>query len=475
MKIASWVLTCAIAAGAVFGGVRAASPPQIPKTPSGRVLAAWLQAFDSGDRGKFKAFLQQYEPQRLPQLDDLMQFRSMTGGFDLRKIEKSSADSITALVQEHLSDQFARLTFALQSAKPPKIKTASLDAIPRPAEFALPHLSQQELVAALQPRVEQAAASGAFSGAVLVAKDGKPIFEKAYGLADRARNIANTVDTQFRIGSMNKMFTATAVMQLVQAGKIDLDKPLGTYLTDYPNKTTASTVTIRDLLTHTGGTGDIFGPEFDKNRLKLRTLQDYIDLYGSRAPAFTPGSKFDYSNYGFILLGAVVEKVSGQSYYDYVREHIYAPAGMTSTGSQPEDVAVPNRSIGYMSAPSGGLQPNTATLPYRGTSAGGGYSTVGDLLRFANALENHTLLNAQYTEMMTTGKVAMGPDMKYGFGFGDRTVNGVRCFGHNGGAPGMNGDLEICPSDGYVIAVLSNLDPPAASRVADFVTNRLPL
>jgi CubicO group peptidase (beta-lactamase class C family) len=157
-----------------------------------------------------------------------------------------------------------------------------------------------------------------------------------------------------------------------------------------------------------------------------------------------------------------------------VQQHIYAPAGMTSTGSEPEDDAVANRSIGYTQMDGSTWQPNTNTLPYRGTSAGGGYSTVGDLLRFANALENHVLLNAQYTEMMTTGKVDT-PMGKYGYGFDDRTINGTRCFGHGGGAPGMNGDLEICPNSGYVIVVLSNLDPPAAGNISDFIANRLPV
>jgi CubicO group peptidase (beta-lactamase class C family) len=121
----------------------------------------------------------------------------------------------------------------------------------------------------------------------------------------------------------------------------------------------------------------------------------------------------------------------------------------------------------------GQWRPNTDTLPYRGTSAGGGYSTVEDLLRFANALQNNELLDALYTEMLTTGKVDT-PMGRYGYGFSDQLIGGVRCFGHGGGAPGMNGDLEICPGPGYVIAVLSNLDPPAAGRVSEFITNRLP-
>ena len=272
---------------------------------------------------------------------------------------------------------------------------------------------------------------------------------------------------------MNKMFTAVATLQLAQANKLGLNDALGKYLTDYPNKEVAA-VTIHELLTHTGGTGDIFGPEFDAHRLELHTLQDYLKLYGGRGVKYDPGSTWEYSNYGFILLGMVIEKVSGESYYDYIREHIYTPAGMASSGSEPEDQAVTDRSIGYSKM--GGnsqWQPNTNTLPYRGTSAGGGYSTAEDLLGFANALQENKLLNAHYTEMLTAGKAGT-PDSTYAYGFVDHKINGTRCFGHSGGAPGMNGDLEICPGPGYVVAVLANIDPPAASRVSDFITNRLP-
>lgn len=274
---------------------------------------------------------------------------------------------------------------------------------------------------------------------------------------------------------MNKMFTAVAILQLVQSGKLDLKAPLGNYLTDYPNKDVAAKVTIEQLLSHTGGTGDIFGPEFEKNRLELKTLQDYVKLYGNRGLAFEPGSRWAYSNYGFLLLGVLIEKVSGQSYYDYVRDHIFKPAGMTGTASEPEEQLVAERSIGYTRFIGDGLKPNTDTLPYRGTSAGGGYSTVEDLLKFATALQTHKLLNAQYTEMLTTGKIDTPGGGKYAYGFADTIVSGTRCFGHGGGAPGMNGELKICPGPGYVIAVLANMDPPAASRVADFITNRLPV
>ena len=235
-------------------------------------------------------------------------------------------------------------------------------------------------------------------------------------------------------------------------------------------------MTVRHLLTHTGGTGDIFGPEYDANRLQLREHADYVKLYGSRAPNFEPGSRFEYSNYGFVLLGAIIEAVSGESYYDYVREHVFGPAGMTSTDSLPESVEVPNRSIGYTRpSPTAPWQPNTDWLPWRGTAAGGGYSTVGDVARFADALTSHKLLSPASTELLITGKVALGPGVRYAFGFVDfRDKDGNGSVGHGGGAPGMNGDLRIYPKSGYVVVVLANFDPPAAQRISDYLDPRLP-
>ncbi len=398
-----------------------------------------------------------------------------TGGFDVIKIEESTPAKIVLLIQERLGDQIARFTVEVEPAAPHAIKQFQFQVIPRTGEFAVPHLGESELVTSTRKRVDELVAADLFAGAVLVAKDGKTVFAQAYGLADREKKTPNTLKTRFRLGSMNKMFTAVATLQLVQNGKLDLKAPLGNYLTGYLNKDVASKVTIEQMLTHTGGTGDIFGPEFDTHRLELKTLQDYVKLYGNRGPEFEPGSQWKYSNYGFLLLGVIVEKVSGQSYYDYVRDHIFKPAGMIATASEPEDQVVADRSVGYMRPDGAGWQRNTDTLPYRGTSAGGGYSTVEDLLKFASALQTNKLLKPQYTEMLTTGKVDTTFGGKYAYGFQESTVNGTRCFGHGGGAPGMNGELKICPGPGYVVAVLANLDPAAATRVADFITNRLPV
>ena len=334
-----------------------------------------------------------------------------------------------------------------------------------PAQKVLGDLSEADAMAALATVADEAAKGDRFSGAILVARNGKILLERAWGRADREKGTMTSVETRLRLGSMNKMFTALAVLQLIEAGKLALSDPILQYLPDYPNRDLASKVTVRNLLTHTGGTGDIFGQAFDKNRLGLKEHGDYVKLYGSRDQI--PDGLFRYSNYGYVLLGVLIEKVSGMSYYDYVEKNIFAPAGMASTGSLPEVEPVPNRATGYMRW-QGIWVPNVHTLPWRGTAAGGGYSTVGDLLRFAQALEAGKLLSKAMVAEATRMQ-----EPPYGYGFFPRGEGPLRHYGHAGGAPGMNGELRVYPESGYVIAALSNLDPPSAEMMVAFVAVKM--
>jgi len=321
--------------------------------------------------------------------------------------------------------------------------------------------------AALRAEIDARASTERFSGAVLVARHGTVSFSSAVGFADRDARTPATLETKFRFGSLGKMFTAVAIAQLEEAGKLSFDDPLGKFLPDYPNRDVAK-VTIHQLLTHTGGTGDVFGPDFMQRRAELRDLRDYVRVFGERAPEFPPGSRHEYSNYGYILLGRVIESVSGQPYDRYVRERVFVPAGMTSTGNEPEETHVASLAVPYSRGPAGGpLRSAEDTLPYRGTSAGGGYTTAGDLLKFAAALESHRLLGAAQTQRMLAGKVDTPfPGLKYAYGFEDvRLPDGRRRIGHGGGAPGMNAVLSIYPDTGDVVVVLANLDPPAAIEV----------
>jgi D-alanyl-D-alanine carboxypeptidase len=452
--------------------VFSAAPGPAMQAPASGQLAGWLAAYDGTDWNAYLTFLKTHFATQPGRGFQDQAFRDRTGGYDVKKVESETPTEVTALIQERASDGFARVVLEVEPEEPHRILKLDVKLIERPAEFALPHMNDRQLVAALRRRLEEQTALDRFAGVVLVGKQGRPIFAQAYGMADREHNSVNTLQTRYSLASMNKMFTAVALMQQVQAGKVTLDDPLGKYLPDYPNKELAAKVTIGELLTNTGGTGDIWGPEFDQHRLELHTLQDYIHLYGNRALRFEPGSRWEYSNYGFILLGAVIEQASGESYYEYVRQHVFNPAGMTSTGSGTEDEAILRRSVDYTKMGATRWIPNTDAPTNGGTPAGGGFSTAGDLLRFADALRENKLLDAYHTKLMTTGRVA-NPFGFDAYGFGVQTINGNQCFGHNGSARGVNGDLEMCLNSNYAIVVLANMDPPAAEQVSGFIIGRL--
>lgn len=464
-----------VACGALSVFAWTSAQVEIPSTPAGEWLVAWLTAFNKGDRQSIQSWVEtSFKDPQARSVDREVEFRNRTGGFELKKIEESNPNKVSGLVKERNSDQYARFVIEVEPEPPHRISGFGLRAIPRPAEELSLRMTGPEALSATRKRIEDLCAAGEFSGAALIARNGEPILTQACGLADREKKIPNQLDTKFNLGSMNKMFTAVAILQLAQQGKLRLNDPVGKYLTDYPNQEIAKKVTIHHLLTHSGGVGDIFGPEFRKNHDQLRDPKDYVALYGSRPPEFEPGSHWTYSNYGYVLLGRIIEKVSGQGYYDYVQEHIYAPAGMKDSDSYLKTASVANRAIGYAHDDSnGGLEANIDSLPARGSPAGGGYSTAQDLLRFAQALLQHKLLNVEYTELATTGKVE-APGGKYAYGFEDNREDGVRMIGHSGGAPGVNAELNICPESGYVVIVLSNLDPPSAGHLAQFIGARLP-
>jgi CubicO group peptidase (beta-lactamase class C family) len=303
------------------------------------------------------------------------------------------------------------------------------------------------------------AAAGKFSGAVLIARDGKPVVKQANGFANRQR--------RFNIGSLGKSFTAVAIAQLVQQARLSFDDPIGKYVSGFPPEI-ADLVTIGQLLTNTSGLGDVFmrwhptaPPQLDLAELLARIVKEPLQ--------FDPGSRFGYSNSGYVVLGAIVEAVSGQNYYDYVRERVFKPAGMTHTGWYTRD-QVPNMAHGY-------TQVDTSGTWIAGNPSGGAYSTVGDLLRFAQALLEHKLLSPQMTKTVLTGKVDTprpGPaPTKYGYGFEEQFRNGVRIVGNGGGEPGVEAQLRIFPRLGYTVIVLANQEGanrPVLERATRLVT-----
>ena len=237
-------------------------------------------------------------------------------------------------------------------------------------------------------------AAGRFSGVVLVAHDGQVVFEKAYGLRDETGEAPLRADDRLNLASAGKMFTSVAILQQVAAGRITLDSHVGEVLEDYPNRAFADTVTVRQLLTHTAGAGDVdelFGAAHAAERARLRSAADIIALHGRRAPQFAPGTQQKYGNYGYVVLGRMVEVLSGQDFESYVRAHVLAPAGMTRTGFVDCDDPAPDLAAGYAEV-EGRRVRNCATLPARGFAAGGQVAPASDLLRFVQALVDGRLL-----------------------------------------------------------------------------------
>jgi CubicO group peptidase (beta-lactamase class C family) len=320
-----------------------------------------------------------------------------------------------------------------------------------------PKISTTELTEKLGQYLEELAAKDEFSGVALLAKGGNPAFYHAYGLASREYGVPNNVETKFNIGSIDKVFTKVAIGQLLEGGKIgSIDDKLEKYLPNYPNREAASKVTLRQILNMQSGIGDFFGPTFAKSaKDQFRAIADFLPLFASAPLAFEPGTKRQYSNGGYIVLGAVIEKISGRSYYEYVRENIFKPLGMENTDFYEADVPTANLASGYCRDREKSKAPrhnNIYTRPARGSSAGGGYSTARDLLKFANAIEARTIKVPIFEE-----GAPKPPNALFG---------AMRGIGAAGGAPGLNGVLETALPGGYTIVVLSNYDPPSAEAVS---------
>lgn len=298
-----------------------------------------------------------------------------------------------------------------------------------------------------------------FSGVILVAKDGKPIFRKAYGLANREWNAPVTPETRFRLASITKQFTAAAILQLAEQGKVSLDDPVSKY---YPAAPEAwAPITVKHLLTHSSGIpsytaiqGFFGGP----SRVD-RTPEEIIALTRDKPLEFKPGEKYAYNNTGYVLLGHVIAKASGQTYQAYLQDHIFTPLGLKDTGYDFSETIIPRRAAGY-----GLFGGKIGNAPYLAMSlphaAGSLYSTADDLLAWQQALLAGKVISpASVTAMFT--------DQGFGYGYGQfiEVRDGKRFWNHAGGINGFVTMLALYPDDGLTIVVLSNFNSADMGRI----------
>lgn len=330
------------------------------------------------------------------------------------------------------------------------------------------------MVSSTARHLAQLAKTDYFSGVVLIAKDGKTIFSKAYGYANLSDSVPNRLNTRFNLASIGKIFTGMAVMQLAQEGRLSLDAKVGRYLPGYANKAVADSVTIHQLLTHSSGMGN-FWEELDQvAREKYRTVDDYLSLFVNKPLLFKPGTRYLYSNSGYTLLGKIIEQLSGETYFDYVKQHIFLPAGMYDTDALELDNALSHIATGYTMSQEhpGSWKNNTYVNVLKGGPAGGSYATAADLLRFANAVLSNRLLNKENTALYIKGKIRYDKG-SYAYGMSADTLNGHMVFGHTGGHFGIANELIICPDLGYTVIILTNGEVENYWEVSNFIKSRL--
>jgi CubicO group peptidase (beta-lactamase class C family) len=337
-------------------------------------------------------------------------------------------------------------------------------------------VTDADMVATLGQYVDALAQADVFSGTVLLAKDGKVLYSAAFGQANKDFGAPNKLDTKFNLGSMNKMFTSVTIAQLADQGKLSLDDPLAKFLPAFPNAAAAQKIRIKHLLSHTAGLGSYFNAEFEKSsRARFRSVDDMMQLAQGESLAFEPGSRWAYSNTGMLVLGKVIEVATQQDYFDYVREHLFKPAGMVNTDAYELDLVNPNLAVGYEKEfredGTTRFRNNIFMHVMRGGPAGGGYSTAEDLLRFAEALKSGKLVPSKTVELLTTPKPELNSP-NYGYGF---AVDAAGVVGHSGGFPGISSNLDIFKGTGYVAVVMSNYgggSQPVVEKIRTLVRSR---
>ena len=435
MKKVLVLSACALALA--LGALASPALSSFPDTPEGRRLAAFFAAADQLDEKATRAFIEQNFPpealRELPleqRLKNIHGFIARNGPFEVVRVLPPRPGLTGAVARSKKTGEVFQISLELEETARRGVLGLRVEqgAGEEDSEaVGKPVASDAELAKAVEAAVGELTGKDAFSGVVLLARGGTVFFQKAWGLADRGLSVPNRVDTKFNIGSIGKTFTRAAVMDLVQAGRLSLSDTVKNILpeTRIPS---ADAITVEMLLEMTSGLGDIFGEKYAATpKDRLRSLADFLALFETAPLRFAPGTGRAYSNAGYVVLGLLIEKVSGKPYWDFVRERVFSPAGMKDTGPFGPDEVVANRAVGYEKSDDGAWRSNVYSLPGRASSAGGVYSTAPDLLAFSRT---------------PSGAVAVA-----------------------GGTPGANAVLEA-GRQGLTVIVLANMDPPVAERLA---------
>ncbi len=436
-----------------------AMAPLSAQTPAVRARIDGVVGAFNGSVEEFEKYVQEaYTPAMLERVSAEKRksfherVRSDFGTISVRKVERKSEARVVVTIAGSTGAQGA-LTLDLELAEPHKVAGMRFEIDDEEAKGPpVPvhgKMSAEELAVAIEPYLAELTKTDQFAGTVLVARDGKPFFEKAYGLADRSYGVPNTVQTRYNIGSINKHFTRIALARLMSEGKVSPADTLGKHLPDYPNPA-ARDATIQQLVDMEVGVADFFGPDFAREgKQKFRTNRDYYDWVAPRALLFAPGKGKEYCNGCYIVLGEVVARVSGTPYEKYVEEHVFRRGGLQTAAFLFSDAIVPNVANGYTRRdPDLPMHSNVLMRGVGPCAAGGAYATARDLLALEEGIRTAKLMDPERTAWF------YGADKPFAGRVSRETQYG-------GGAPGIN--VSVKGGATWTVVVMTNLDPPAAS------------
>ncbi len=472
------------AAGQRAGEIGYEDISEWPKGSEGQHLKALIEAYNSNDAARITKFLEKHctkEFQEMVPMERHVQvfqetYRG-TGGLSFHSIRKytpAREGEVVVVLKDEYFDSWRAIVLEYEEGGDKKIASLGFNGARTPSNVTEGPLSEAQMLEQVEKVMKRLKDKDAFSGTLLIAKNDKVLYEFVCGEASKRFHVPNNIDTKFNLGSMNKMFTSTAIMQLVEKNKVSLDDPISKYLDEsWLPKSITDKVTVHHLLTHTSGLGSYFNQKYwETSREMFRQLDDYKPLVIDETLAFEPGERFRYSNTGMFLLGVIIEKASGENYFDYIREKIHKPAGMKNSDCYEMDMPVENLAIGYVPNNSQwGWENNIYKHVLKGGPAGGGFSTVRDLHQFALALTSGKLVSQKSLDKMWQSH----SDANYGYGFSIEQHPSGKVVGHSGGFPGLNSNLDIILDNGYIVSVMSNYDSgasPVARKVLQMI-NRL--
>lgn len=476
------VVAAAFLSFACAGPIATAAPANLPDTAVGKLGAELIRhvnadtpeqirkwaptvlssAIDAGDASDF--------------VNGLVSAVRESGGVDLTEAHTQQG-MLVLTVKVHRGGRWVLFVLAADPAQPGKLGHAELFPMDDPTVYAgwpktaVSHAQMKQLIHAALDRLVRA---DDFSGCVTVADGGETVFDECRGLAERNFDVPVDHQTRFRVASVGKMFTAVAIGQLVEAGKLSWDSTLAQLVPEYPDHAAAKKITVWELLHHTSGLGDFFVPAFFEHREKYIDPADYLGLIARQPKPGEPGKGFNYSNAGYVLLGRIIENVSHEGYFDYIQHHVFAPAGMRSSGFNTLDEVTPKLAVGYFheSPFSTKWKTNWMKIPFKGSPAGDAYSTNADLLRFAAALRSGKLLKQATLAEMFKDPVPMGPGAIEA-GFGERLSHGRHIRGHQGGIEGETTDLAMIWETRGAVALTSNEGQSQTWLLAEHIADLL--